>query len=96
VPCQRAVAGDLRWSVFRHVEIAHQDHRFLQWREVPLDPPELPSPPARHVGQVGVSNDDQSRRSAEPPDNRSPRLLFDDDHFSGSAQVQRDGGWDPR
>jgi hypothetical protein len=96
MPGQRTVTGDLRRSVIRHVEVAHQDHRFLQRREVALDPPQLQSPPARHVGKVGVGDDDQSRRGAEPPDHRSPRLLFDDDHFSGSAEVQRDRGWDPR
>jgi hypothetical protein len=93
---QRAVTGDLRWSVIRHVEVAHQDHRFLQRREVAPDPPQLQSAPAGHVGKVGVGDDDQSRRGAEPPDHGSPRLLFDDDHFSGSAEVQRDRGGDPR
>jgi len=95
MPGQRTVTGDLRRSVIRHVEVAHQDHRVLQWREVALDPPQLHSPPARHVGKVGVRDDDQSRRGAQPPDHRSPRLLFDDDHFPGSAEVQRDRGWDP-
>jgi hypothetical protein len=96
MPGQRTVTGDLHWSVIRHVEVAHQDHRFLQRREVALDPPQLPSPPARHVGKVGVGDDDQTRRSAEPPDHCCPRLLLDDDHFPGSAEVQRDRSWDPR
>ena len=39
MPGQRTVTGDMRWSVIRHVEVAHQDHRFLQRCEVALDPP---------------------------------------------------------
>jgi hypothetical protein len=96
VPGQRTVTGHMRWSVIRHVEVAHQDHRFLQWGEVALDPPQLSSPPARHVGKVGVGDDDQSRWSAQPSDHRSAWLLLDDEHLPRSAQVQRDAGRDPR
>jgi hypothetical protein len=39
VPGQAAVASDLRRPVSWHVEVAHQDHRFLQRGEVPPDPP---------------------------------------------------------
>ena len=96
VPGERAVAGDLCWSAIRHVEVAHQDHRLLQRGEVPLDPPELEPPPARHVGQVSVGNHDRTRWGAQPSDHRSARLLFHDDHFPRSAQIQRHARRDSR
>jgi hypothetical protein len=96
VPGQRAVTGDLRRSIIRHVEVAHQDHRFLQRREVALYPPQLAPSPARHVGKVGVGDDDQPRWGAQTSDHRGAWLLFDDEQLARSAQVQRDGGRDPR
>jgi 5-carboxymethyl-2-hydroxymuconate isomerase len=37
MPGQRSVTGDLLWAAIRHVQVAHQDHRLGQGREVPSD-----------------------------------------------------------
>ena len=39
VPGQRAVTGDVPRPVIRHVEVAHQDHRFREGSEVAPDVP---------------------------------------------------------
>ena len=94
VPSQLPVAGDPSWETVGHVEVTHQDHRSVQRSKITTNPPQLVPPPSRYIGQVGVGDDDPTRRSPEPPDHRSSRLLLHDDHFPGGAQIQRDRGRD--
>ena len=87
VPGQLPVAGDLGRETVGHVEVTHQDHRSVVRSKIATNPPQLVPPPAWYVGQVGVGDDDPTRRSPQPPDHRSSRLFLHDDHFPGSAQI---------
>jgi hypothetical protein len=43
---------------------------------------------------VSIGNDNWSRGSLQPSDDRCPRLFFDDDHFAWSAEIERNPGTD--